>query len=216
MTKAVVTIHITNCQQLEGWTVFLTNTKPTNVQLASTAGLKVHSVSFWLFCPHPAHSHHLQSVTRLVSGMMMALHDFWNHKILINRKIIVRIYFIEEGCGNSPYMPASSRWKIVTECWAKRELENQSKGNRIFWSTNGHVVKALFLLLISPNPGSGFHNSIFFLNESLRCFCFSPFCIVISRFGTLLVFREWTVDRMVQMKNPNAMVHETEQNSDEN
>lgn len=163
MTKAVVRLHIPNCQQLvEGWTVFLTNTKSTNVQLPNMADLEVHSVLFYLFCPHPAHSHRLQSVTRLASRTMMVLRGFWDYKVLINRKIIVRIYFIEDGCGNSPYIPASSRLKISHWVLGKNRTGESIQGKfGIFWSTNGHIEKALFLLLISPNPYSGFHNFIF-------------------------------------------------------
>lgn len=75
---------------------------------------KVHSVLFELFCPHPAHSHPLSSVIRLVSRMVAILYDFGDNEILINRKLIVRISFTEDHCGSSLYMPASASLKVVT------------------------------------------------------------------------------------------------------
>lgn len=67
---------------------------------------------------------------------MIILHDFRDNEILINRKLIVRISFTEDHCGNSLNMPASASLKVDTwespVCWANGELENLSKGNRVF------------------------------------------------------------------------------------
>lgn len=155
---------------------------------------KVHSVLFWLFCPHPAHSHPLSSVIHLVSRMMTILYDFWDNELLINRKPIVRISFIEDHCGNSLYMPASASLNVVTweppGCWANGELKNLSKGNwDTFWSTNGYIEKAVFLLLPSSNLSSGFHNFIFSSMRVWGAFVFLHFCMILCRFGALLVFR---------------------------
>lgn len=179
MTKAVVRLHIPECQQsVEGWTVFLTNTKPTNVQLPNTAGLQ-SSFCFILAALSPSCPLTPSAISNPSgAGTMTVLHDFWDNKILINRKIIVRVYFIEDGCGKCPYVPASSRLKVVSQeypvCCTKRDGENWSKGNlECFWSTNGHVEKAIFLLLISPSLSSGLHNFIFFLQWEFKMLFFS-------------------------------------------